>query len=281
MHHPSNDIHEQRIRSVSRRYREGSLDTDVAWKRFADKQGIRRSFPLRRLAGIAAVLLLVVGLGAVYVIRESRPDWVVVKTGNDQVKDVFLPDSTQLALADNSMIRYDKKQYGKKRRAVEMSGKVFFRVQRDEARPFSVQTERTEVVVLGTAFQVTEQMAERTELYVENGKVSFSGTGQEPVVLTKGMSAVYSVRTDQITVTEMAKPNFLAWKTRQFVFQDTPLDRVIRDLSDCYQVRILSKAPPATGLKLTASFEDMPLTDILFIINQTLDTDLTAYPVKQ
>ncbi len=280
-----NNRNEQRLRFVAKRYQEGSLNTDAAWKRFATNQGIRHSFPMRRLiAGVAAMLLAVVGFGSLWLIQQSRPEWVVVTTLAGEVKDVYLPDSTLLAMAEQSQIRYDKKQYGKERRAVEMNGKVFFRVQRDEARPFSVQTERTEVVVLGTVFQVTEQTAKQTALYVESGKVSFAATGhvgQEPVILTKGMSAVYSVDTDEITVTEAEEPNILAWKTHRFTFDNTPLDRVIRELTECYQVRILSKATATPGLKLTASFDDMPLTDILFIINQTLDTELKAYPVKQ
>ncbi len=283
MQNETTDRHEQRLRFVARRYREGSLDADAAWKCFAAKQGIRRNFPIRRLmAGVAVVLLAVVGFGSIWFMQQSRPEWVVVATQAGEVKDVWLPDSSLLSLAEHSQVRYDKRQYGKERRAVQMSGKTFFRVRRDEARPFSVQTARTEVVVLGTAFQLSEQTTGQTALYVESGKVSFAATaqtGQEPVVLTKGMSAVYSVDTDKITVTKEEEPNILAWRTRQYTFDNTPLDRVIRTLSDSYQVRILPKSTPAPGLKLTASFDDMPLTDILSIINQTLDTDLRAYPV--
>ena len=42
------------------------------------------------------------------------------------MKDVYLPDSTLVALAGDSWIRYDAKRYDKERRAVEMNGKAFF-----------------------------------------------------------------------------------------------------------------------------------------------------------
>ena len=40
---------------------------------------------------------------------------------------------------------------------MEMNGKAFFQVTRNEARPFSVETSQTEVTVLGTSFQIDEK----------------------------------------------------------------------------------------------------------------------------
>ena len=92
------------------------------------------------------------------------------------MKDVYLPDSTLVALAGDSWIRYDAKRYDKERRAVEMNGKAFFQVTRNEARPFSVKTSQTEVTVLGTSFQIDEKPTV-TEVNVVTGKVCFTAGG--------------------------------------------------------------------------------------------------------
>lgn len=267
---------EQRIRFVAKRYREGSLDADRAWQRFASAHAIRREVSFRRYwIGAAAAVLVLVGLATWFTVGRDAPDWVAVATSPGQMKDVYLPDSTLVALAGDSWIRYDARGYDKERRAVEMNGKAFFQVTRNEARPFSVRTSRAEVMVMGTSFQVDERPA-ATEVDVVTGKVSFTaGEGKQNVILTAGMSARYSVEDKVITVATEEDANRLAWRTGRLRFVETPLEKVIEDLSDYYQVGIENRARNE-GARLTATFTDLSLEDVLRVVNQTLDTRLVA-----
>ena len=209
------DRFEKRLRFVVRHYKEGSLDEDKAWKRFAFRQGICRQVAFRRYwMAAASVVLLLIGFGTFYVKERNNPEWVSVATVSGQLKDVYLPDSTLVSMAGNSTLRYDVKKYGKERRVVEMTGKAFFQVKRNEARPFSVHTAMTE----------------------EN-------------------------------------PNNLSWKTKQLRFNDTPLEKVIRDLNEYCQVEIINKVDSPDS-RLTATFNDLPLDEVLMVINQTLDIRL-------
>lgn len=266
---------EQRIRFVAKHYEEGRLDADKAWQKFAVRHQVRRKVSFRRYwISAAAVLLLLIGFSTYYIAEQDSPDWVAVTTLPGEIKDVYLPDSTLISMAGNSSIRYDKKTYGKERRVVEMTGKAFFQVVRNEARPFSVFTERTEVTVLGTSFQVKEE-PDGTDVNVITGKVSFAATGNETdkVILTAGMSASYSMENNGITLIEEEDLNNLSWKTRQLRFNDTPIEKVITDLNEYYQVKIINKIE-TPNLKLTATFNDLPLEEVLLVINQTLDTRL-------
>ena len=272
---------EQRIRFVAKHYEEGRLDTDKAWQKFAGKHQVRRTVSFRRYwMAAASVVLLLIGFGTYFMTDRNSPEWVAVTTEPGQIMEVYLPDSTLISMAGNSSIRYDKKAYGKERRVVEMKGKAFFQVTRNEARPFSVYTERTEVTVLGTSFQIDEQ-PDGTDVDVMTGKVSFGVTGSETdkVILTAGMSASYSMESKGITILEEEDLNTLSWKTRQLRFNDTPLEKVVSDLSEYYQVNIINKAE-TPNLKLTATFNDLPLEDVLLVINQTLDTRLAPDPNK-
>lgn len=272
---------EQRIRFVAKHYEEGRLDTDKAWQQFAGKHQVRRTVSFRRYwMAAASVFLLLIGFGTYFITERKSPEWVAVTTGPGQIKEVYLPDSTLISMAGSSSIRYDVKTYGKERRVVEMKGKAFFQVTRNEARPFSVYTERTEVTVLGTSFQINEQPG-GTDVNVMTGKVSFGATGSETnkVILTAGMSASYSMESNGITILEEEDLNSLSWKTRQLRFNDTPLEKVIDDLNKYYQVKVINKTE-TPNLKLTATFNDLPLEDVLLVINQTLDTRLAPDPNK-
>lgn len=280
MKNEQEDKLEQSIRFVAKRYKEESLDTDKAWKQFAGRNAIRRSIPFRRyLMAAASVLLLLIGLGTFYIMERNSPEWVAVATAPGQLKTVYLPDSTQISMAGNSSIRYDIKAYGKERRVVEMKGKAFFQVTRNEARPFSVYTPVTEVTVLGTSFQISEHPL-TTEVNVVTGKVSFAaGKENDKVILTAGMSATYSMEKKSITILTEENLNSLSWKTKQLRFNDASLDKVIADLNEFYQVKITNKVK-TSDVKLTATFNDLPLEEVLLVINQTLDIRLAPQPGK-
>jgi transmembrane sensor len=272
---------DKRIRFVASRYKEGTLDADKAWQQFTRKKGVSRSVSFRRYwMAAASVLLLLVGIGTFYLVENNRTEWVAITTAPGQMKDVYLPDSTLVSMAGGSTLRYDMKGYGKERRVVEMSGKAFFRVTRNETRPFSVYTASTEVTVLGTSFQLQEEAAS-TEVNVFTGKVRFSvgGKKDEQVILTAGMSASWSMEKKEIKVLEEEDLNNLSWKTRQLRFSDTPLEKVIGDLTEYYQVKITNKAA-VPNAKLTATFNDLPMEEVLMVINQTLDIRLVAVSEK-
>lgn len=273
---------EQRLRFVAKRYRENSLDADRAWQRFARRRGIRPAVPWRRYWGVAAaVLLLLAGTGSWWLTQRQAPEWVAVATAPGQYKEVWLPDSTEVALAGGSSVRYDRKKYGRERRVVELKGKAFFQVKRSEARPFSVYTAQTEVTVLGTSFQIKEE-GSATEVNVVTGKVRFTAgenKEEDKVILTAGMSASYSMEKKEITLLKEEDLNRLAWKTKQLRFSETPLSQVIDDLSEFYGVKITNRAKSPDS-KLTATFNDLPLDEVLMVVNQTLDVRLVPETKK-
>lgn len=267
---------EERIEYIARRYKEGALDPETAWKRFAERHGIRRRTALRRsLWGAAAILLLLVGLSGRYWMERNASEWVTITTLPGEQKEVLLPDSTVVTMAHSSTLRYDKKQYGKEKRTVELQGKAFFQVQRRELKPFSVTTKQTVVTVLGTEFQL-EETARETALHVRTGKVRFSVVEkEEAMILTAGMSATYSDK-QGLRVEEETHTNVLAWKTRQLSFRQTPLAQVIRDISQAYGVHIINRTPGSSSLKLTSYYDNLTLDELLPVINETLDIRLEA-----
>ncbi|MDR1403145.1 MAG: FecR domain-containing protein [Tannerellaceae bacterium] len=272
------DIVEERICFIAKHYRENSLDTKKAWNRLAREKGIRQPIPWRRyLMAAASFAVLLVSIVTFYYWKTHTPEWVTISTAPGQIKDVYLPDSTLISMSAGSRIRYNARTFGKTRREVEMNGKAFYRVTRDELRPFSIQTKMAEVIVLGTSFQINQQDAS-IRVNVATGKVNFiagEGSKKENVILTADMSAYYSMETQEIKVLTEDDVNYLSWKTGLLQFRNAPLERVIEDLSDYYQVGVRSRTM-IRGEKLTATFNHLSLEEVLMIINQTLDVRLAV-----
>jgi ferric-dicitrate binding protein FerR (iron transport regulator) len=278
MSEKQDDKLDERIRFIAKHYREGSLDTEQAWNKLAQDKGIRQPTPWRRYLMMAAsIAVLLASVGTFYYWKTYMPEWVEIATATGQLKEVYLPDSTLVSMSGGSRIRYNVRAFGKTRREVEMNGKAFYRVMRDESRPFSIRTKMAEVIVLGTSFQMNQQEAS-IRVHVATGKVNFiagEGDKKENVILTADMSASYSMETKEIKVLTEEDVNYLSWKTGLLQFKNTPLERVIEDLSDYYQVGVRSRSM-IRGEKLTATFNHLPLEEVLLIINQTLDVRLAV-----
>ncbi|MDD4515529.1 FecR domain-containing protein [Massilibacteroides sp.] len=270
------DKFEQRIRFVAKYYRKGAIDADKAWTKFAEREKVKQKYFLFRYRhAVAAVILLCLTMTTWYFMTNEKEEWLVLTTASGQVKNVFLPDSSMALMAENSTIKYDLIAFKKGSREVEMKGKIFFQVKRMESSPFSVSTVNTVVTVLGTSFQLDEK-GDRTELYVNTGKVAFADKdGKEELILTAGMSAVYKKDEASMISEPKDNTNALSWKTKELHFNNTPLKDVIGDLSEYYHVKIINRLE--NGNKhLTASFNNLPLDEVLLIINQTLDVHLVV-----
>ena len=271
---------EAALRFVAKHYRSGALDPDRAWRRFAEAQGIsslkRVWMRSASVWTVAASIALLVSLIGFYQWQQKQPDWVTFTAEAQQVKQLTLPDQTEISLAGGSRLTYDARHYGQEMRLVRLEGKAFFEVWHDEARPFRVETAESRVTVLGTRFQVVAGK-EQTTVDVVSGKVGFALREKtDSVALTAGLQAYYTSGDQRIKVTEQPNPNELAWLTHRLRFEETPLPQVVADLEQAYQTT-LSYSGDADK-RLTATLEELTLEEALQVVNETLDVRITQDP---
>ena len=232
---------EKCLHFVLRHYQKNKLDTQKALKAFKEKYQIteqtRKSFRLWWiLPGMVAAILVVV---LIYPRFRENGAWKEVTAYSHPV-DYMLPDSSSITLFPHSSVRFHAKDYQSSSRRVHMEGKVAFSVKHDNARPFTVEGKLSQVRVLGTVFTVDESRADTAVVQVMSGKVQFSAIGQsDTVILTGGMTA-----------------------------QVTPLPKVLEELSKFYKVKLVANK---TDRRLTASFKDKSLDEIIEIIEKVLN----------
>lgn len=271
---------EAALRFVAKCYRPGALDTDRAWLRFAEAQGISS---LKRVWmrsayvwTVAASIALLVSLIGFYQWQQKQPDWVTFTAEAQQVKRLTLPDQTEISLAGGSRLTYGARHYGQEMRLVRLEGKAFFEVWHDEARPFRVETAESRVTVLGTRFQVVAGK-EQTMVDVVSGKVGFALREKtDSVALTAGLQAYYTSGDQRIKVTAQPNPNELAWLTHRLRFEETPLPQVVADLEQAYQTTLIYSGD--ADKRLTATLEELTLEEALQVVNETLDVRITQNP---
>ena len=138
----------------------------------------KRAVPPRRIAAIAASLAILI-TGGYFVtsgIMENRLEkqlatYEHVGTDAGQMREVTLPDGTEVTLNVASSLKYNAR-YGKETREVWLDGEAFFDVESDAECPFSIHSGMLDVNVTGTSFNVCAYPDDHyTSVLVKSGKV--------------------------------------------------------------------------------------------------------------
>ena len=262
------------------------VDVNAAWQRFENAITNKEENEIptgkviglfsRKVSRIAAVIILLIATGLTFYLynRLSNPE-IHLATTATEIKVIELPDGTKVTLNGNSTFDYRKK-LGKQKRKVHLEGEAYFEVARDETRPFIIKTNETSVTVLGTKFNVnTHYKNESVEVVVNSGKVAFeTRKGNHQVILEKGDRGEYSKKGKTIVKSANEDPNFLAWKTKNLIFENRTLEYIVSTLNHVYNVNIQIKNSEISNCRMTAIFNNQPLDEVLEVITLALDLEI-------
>lgn len=217
---------------------------------------------------IAAAIVLIIGLGAVFMLNTSSSEQIVAS--NDIVLQQ-LPDGSSIALNRTSVIEYQD-EFNQKERKVTLKGEAHFEVKHNPNKPFIVETEAITVTVLGTDFVVrTFDNDNNVEVIVNTGRVSVKNnvTGEE-VILTAGERVDFTKKEASLEKEVNEDENFLSWKTKKFKFRDKSLKRIINKLNRAYGTNIIIQDKQLKKCRMSVQFEDQNIDEILTVIEATL-----------
>lgn len=249
---------------VLKHYKEGAFDTQKAVERFRNAKGIKPKPRRRWIYAVSAVsVAAAVILGIFLFSGREASQWVKVTSGT-----AVLPDGTSVMLADGSSLSY--RMEGK--REVRMQGKVYFDVARDESRPFEITAGDAFVRVLGTEFMVDDTESGTVKVYVEEGRVLLAkDADSEGAILTDGMGASIHKASGILHIDADPDVNCIAWQRGSFIFDRTPLEDVLKCLSEYYHV---SFAATDLSKELSGEFYTDDLDLIISLIESALDVTI-------
>jgi ferric-dicitrate binding protein FerR (iron transport regulator) len=133
---------------------------------------------------------------------------------------------------------------------------------------------------LGTSFNVSAYPGtEIVEVIVKSGKVQVlkqldNFLSVNNVILTAGEKVTSFKHSNKLQKEINNDPNFIAWKTHNLVFNDSPLEYVIQKLEKTYHVEIQISDSGINNLILSAHFNDKPIDFILEVIRLTFNLEL-------
>jgi transmembrane sensor len=238
---------------------------------------------------LAAILLLAAGIFYLF----NNPSKQTIQTATNEVvtkkgstSRVKLPDGTQVWLNTDSKLTYAGDFTGLNRE-VMLTGEAYFDVVKDSSRPFIIHTDKINIRVLGTAFNVKNYAGDdivETALIHGRIEVTFNDRPAEKIILKPNEKLV--VRKDQATMQivpgvpagakvtlnniSLAHDSLVvetAWMHNKLAFTDESLLNIIRMLERRFDVTVEFKNEEVKTFSYTGVYENESLEKILELLS--------------
>lgn len=183
---------------------------------------------------------------------------------------LVLNDGTQVWLNSETEIEYPD-TFADDNRTVRLSGEAYFIVEKDNARPFIVNTGGGSVRVLGTSFNISAYTGDKemTATLVSGSVVI--GNGREQLVLEPGRQAVVPRDGLPIEVREVDTKVYTSWTEGVFEFSKMPLEEVAARLSRWYGVAFEFEGESGQERFTGGTWKYVPLEEFLDRIEMVTD----------
>lgn len=149
---------------------------------------------------------------------------------------VTLEDGTEVWLNAASRLRYPETFNGNERR-VELDGEAYFKVAKNNMKPFYVVSGGQEVRVYGTEFNI-HAYSDESKIYTTlvSGSISLRPITMQKseLMLTPGHQAVFDKTTSAASVHREDVEMVTGWRNGVFVFENQDMRQIMRTLSRWY-----------------------------------------------
>lgn len=184
-------------------------------------------------------------------------NYLIVPYGKSS--SIRLPDGTIAYLNAGSSIKYPS-TFDNNKREIYLIGEGYFEVSKDPNKPFHVITDRIEVEVLGTKFNLSAYPTDNViETILVEGKVELKETGiqfkKNKKTLEPNQRAAYHRGNSEINITEVDINNYVSWHLGYLNFEKMELNRVIKKMEHYYNIRINLKNPMLGMKTITGKLE--------------------------
>jgi ferric-dicitrate binding protein FerR (iron transport regulator) len=174
-----------------------------------------------------------------------------VNTGNAP-KSVQLEDGSSVTLHPGSKLAFPK-HFATGKREVYLEGEAFFNISKNPNRPFFVYNNNIVTQVLGTSFDIRGKNGQvevavktgRVAVYENKEQISLDEVHQKSngVIITPNQKVTY-YQQERHFITSIVDqpvpvPQEFKKEAAHFVYNETPLYKVLKDLEDTYELEII------------------------------------------
>lgn len=231
---------------------------------------------------VAAILLLpvLVFTATYFYFKANTSNMEVVQyyVPKGEVKHLLLSDGTEVWINSDSYFSLPKKITSGKR-VVNLTGEAYFQVTKNTQNPFIVQTNRMNVEVLGTKFNVNAypDLAEiKTTLKEGSVKVKINDDkNANSFILSPNEELSINTKTGDIAKKTVEATGLPTWSEGDMLFNAVLMPDIFKQMEKRYGIRIACNNSKYEDKRLTVKFENNESINEVFQILQLMVPDLT------
>jgi ferric-dicitrate binding protein FerR (iron transport regulator) len=210
------------------------------------------------MASAAAILLAVAGI---WMFKGSKSNSIQTQYGEVSAK--ILPDGSEVTMNAHTSISYGKGWQEGKEREVWLNGEAYFHVKKTPQKSrFIVHTDRFDIIVTGTQFNVINRDG-KTSVLLNEGSVTIKGKDGKEIKMLPGDYVEMKDNAPEKAVLPNANA-VTAWKDKKMLFDSASIQEVAKMIEDTYGVKV----------QIDETASDKTFTGIM--PNDNLDILLTA-----
>lgn len=186
-----------------------------------------------------------------------------------------LSDGTSLWVNTGTTVTYPT-TFAKDIREIFVDGEVFAEVFHDSKRRFVIKTEKLDVQVLGTVFNVSAYKEdEQIDVVLVSGLVNVKPKIGNPTFIKPNQ--LFSYTNKASTIRNVDVENYTSWHDGNYIFHNEPIENILLKLSRYYNVTM--KLPSsASGISCSGKLELKD--DLNQLLNGLSEITSMSYAVK-
>jgi transmembrane sensor len=191
------------------------------------------------------------------------------RTGTGEQRLIRLSDGSSVLLNTESALSVDYSQH--RRSVILHGGEAHFKVAKDAARLFEVETAIGQVRALGTAFDVRQQDEKMTVTVLEHSvRVAFKNS-ETIERLQEGEQVSFNYLKNKSSAIETVNlKQAMAWQQNRLVFKDQPLQQVVAELARYRAGKIIIVDSALAKHQVTGVFDATDTEAALHTIEKSL-----------
>ena len=250
-----------------------------AWEK-SQAMPFYRKFYLRYAKIAAAVLLpLFLLLGGWYLL--NRDTMMEEKTAYAEIYSPLgarthfeLPDGSSGWLNSGSRLKFPTHFSGSSR-DVCLSGEAYFDVAHNPKKDFVVNTGWSEVIALGTSFNVMAWSDEKqSTVTMESGltlinRIDEDGNKTRISNLKQGEQMIYHRNSLEVIKHNVVTQYYTSWKDGKLIFRNESMSEILKKLERWYNVDFIVESEVIEDYRYRATFKDETLDEVLKLLEHT------------
>ncbi|MCM4166758.1 hypothetical protein KCTC52924_01609 [Arenibacter antarcticus] len=183
------------------------------------------------------------------------------KTGSAALNTLIVPygKRSELVLSDGSKVWINSgsklkfpTNFSDNHRTILLEGEIYIEVAENKSKPFTVKTPKFKVDVFGTTFNVnaySDSFTSDDRVVLVEGSVGIETKDGRKTRMAPGESL--QLTTQNLIKERVDVDRYISWKNGYLIFNDTPMEKVLLELSRYYNITFSEESKKLSGQTCT------------------------------